>query len=425
MLYAQAVAESGVLPESMVRETIARALEGRFKGARLLVLIPDHTRTFPMPMLFRVLTGALRDAARLDFMVALGTHPPLNEAALYRLVGITPAERADAYRDVGLLNHEWNNPDALFTLGVITQDQVKQIAGDAWHPSLGGDVPVRVNRAAVEHDAILIVGPTFPHEVVGFSGGAKYLYPGISGPEMINTTHWMGALLTIPNTIGVERTPMRAMIHAAAAMIPTPATLLSLVIEGEGAAGVFAGDLHEAFHAAAQLSAMRHIAWVERPFRCVLSHAPAMYDELWVAGKAMYKLEPVVADGGELIIYAPHLDTVSATHGKHIHEVGYHVLDYFLAQWDRFRHIPLSVLAHSTHVKGVGTYEHGVERPRVTVTLASRIAEADTRRLNLNYRDPARIRVEDWQGREAEGVLYVPRAGEMLYRVRGEQGKLG
>ena len=59
-----------------------------------------------------------------------------------------------------------------------------------------------------------------------------------------------------------------------------------------------------------------------------------MYDELWTAGKCMYKMESVVEVGGELIIYAPHLDVVSPVHGKYIYEVGYHILPYFLQDWD-------------------------------------------------------------------------------------------
>jgi hypothetical protein len=55
-----------------------------------------------------------------------------------------------------------------------------------------------------------------------------------------------------------------------------------------------------------------------------------MYDELWTGAKAMYKIEPAVAVGGEVVIYAPHLDEVSRVHGKYIYEVGYHILPYFL-----------------------------------------------------------------------------------------------
>jgi hypothetical protein len=132
----------------------------------------------------------------------------------------------------------------------------------------------------------------------------------------------------------------------------------------------------------------------------------------------MYKLEPVVADGGELIIYAPHIRELSLTHGKLIERIGYHTRDYFLQQWDRFRGEPWGILAHSTHVRGVGSYADGVEQPRVLVTLATQIPESVCRAINLGHRDPGSIRVADYQGREAEGILCVPKAGETLHRLK-------
>jgi nickel-dependent lactate racemase len=419
MIDVQAVAAPGqLLSDEAIRETLHQGLAGKFTGARMLVLIPDHTRTIPLPQLFRYLVEVLHDARQLDFMVALGTHPPLDEAHLHKLVGITAEERRTAYRHVGLLNHAWDSPDALARLGTISQAQVKAIAGDRWHETLGGDVAVNINRAVLDYDHILICGPTFPHEVIGFSGGAKYFFPGISGPDMINVTHWLGALAGVRGTIGIRDTPVRALIHAAAEHIPTPSTLIGLVVVGEGLGGMFVGDYRSAWQAAADLSSERHIIWVDKPFRHVLSCAPPMYDELWTAGKAMYKLEPALAEGGELIIYAPQLEVVSHVHGKYIYEIGYHVLPYFLKQWDRFKHIPLGVLAHSTHVRGAGRFEDGVEYPSADVALATGISAADCERLALGYRDPAAINMADWQGREDEGVLIVPKAGEMLYRVR-------
>ena len=143
-----------------------------------------------------------------------------------------------------------------------------------------------------------------------------------------------------------------------------------------------------------------------------------MYDELWTGAKAMYKLEPAVAVGGEVVIYAPHLDVVSRVHGRYIYEAGYHILPYFLNDWERFKHIPLGVLAHSTHLRGSGVMENGVEKPNVRVTLASKISAEDCTRLNLGYLDPSTINIEDWKNKEAEGVLYVPKAGEILYRMK-------
>jgi hypothetical protein len=135
----------------------------------------------------------------------------------------------------------------------------------------------------------------------------------------------------------------------------------------------------------------------------------------------MYKLEPVVADGGELIIYAPHISEVSVTHGEIIKKIGYHVRDYFVKQMDKFQDIPGGIMAHSTHVKGAGVYENGVEKPRVNVVLATAIPEEMCRKINLGYRDPATIDPVDWQNRESEGYLYVPKAGEILYRLKNEK----
>jgi nickel-dependent lactate racemase len=418
MLSTHATNPDGLLTDEQIITALHGGLAGQFSGARVLVLIPDHTRTIPLPFLFRQLVETLHDTKQLDFMVALGTHPPLSDESLNRLVGVTAEERAGQYRHIGLLNHNWHLPDTLTSIGTLPQAQIQAIAGERWHPTLGGDVDIRINRAILNYDHILILGPTFPHEVVGFSGGAKYLFPGISGADMINVTHWLGALAGVRGTIGVKKTPVRDMIHAAAEHVPTPITLIALVVVGDGLAGIFVGDHLNAWSAAADLSSQRHIVWVDKPFQRVLSQAPTMYDELWTGGKAMYKLEPALAEGGELTIYAPHLDVVSHVHGKYIYEIGYHVLPYFLEQWDKFKHIPLGVLAHSTHVRGDGRFVDGVELPRAQVNLATRIPPEDCRQLALGYQNPDDINADEWSNREDEGILYVKKAGEMLYRLR-------
>jgi lactate racemase len=408
-----------ILSEDQIIETLHKGLGGKFSNQRVLVLIPDHTRSLPLPFLFRSLVDILHDTNQLDFLVALGTHPPLSEESINKLVGITAEERIGTFKHIGLFNHQWKTPAALTSLGVIEQNEIKQIAGRNWHSSLPAEVDIRINKAALEYNHLLILGPTFPHEVAGFSGGAKYLFPGISGPDMINATHWLGALAEVVGTIGIKDTPVRAMIHAAAARLKTPLTLIALVVEGKGLSSLFIGDHLSAWSEAADLSAERHIRWVNEPFQRVLSCAPPMYDELWTGAKAMYKLEPAVALGGEVVIYAPHLDVVSRVHGKYIYEVGYHILPYFLNDWERFKHIPLGVLAHSTHLRGSGVMENGIEKPNVKVTLASKISAEDCARLNLGYLDPLKINLDDWKDKNAGGILFVPKAGEILYRSKG------
>ncbi|HID89636.1 MAG TPA: DUF2088 domain-containing protein [Anaerolineae bacterium] len=409
--------EAGRLTEEEVEALVAEAVAREdLVGKRVLVIVPDRTRTAPVPLFFRLFDALLGDQAEaLDYLVALGTHAPLDDVALGHLFGVPVADgRAGRSR---IFNHRWDRPGTFVTLGVIPEEEVRVLSGGR----LALEVPVRINRKVLEYDRLIVCGPVFPHEVVGFSGGAKYFFPGISGPEIIDVTHWLGALLTSRAVIGKADTPVRRMIDRAAALIPTPVLHFALVVEEDGGlAGLYAGSLQEAWRAAVDLSARHHIVYVDRPFRQVLSVMPRMYDDLWTAAKGMYKVEPVVADGGEVIIYAPHIVEVSYTHGYLLDEIGYHVRDYFVKQWDRFKDYPWGVLAHSTHLRGAGTYEDGVERPRIRVTLATGIPEDRCRRLGLGYRDPASVRPAEWEGRE--GVLVVWKAGERLYRMRGEGG---
>ena len=385
-----------------------------YSGKRVLLIVPDATRTAPLPLLFDEIHTRLYSVEKLDVMVALGTHPPMSEAAICKLLGISDDDRHSRFSDVELFNHEWDNPDRLMRLGRLSKEETAEISGGLLYEN----VPVEINSRIRDYDVLLVVGPVFPHEVVGFSGGNKYFFPGIAGAQLLNFFHWLGAMITNAEIIGVKETPVRRVVDRSAQMIPVERRCLAFVVAPDGRLhGMSYGTPEAAWEEAADLSSRVHITRVKKPFQTVLSCAPPMYDELWVAGKCMYKLEPVVADGGELIIYAPHLKKISVTHGKLIEQVGYHVRDYFTKQWDRFQHIPRGVLAHSTHVRGVGTFEDGVETARVTVTLATGLPRELCERINLGYRDPATIDVESFADREDEGILLVRKAGEQLYRL--------
>jgi nickel-dependent lactate racemase len=386
-------------------------------GKRVLFLIPDGTRTMPMPQLFglfqEILSGKV---AALDFLVALGTHRPMDDSELSRLVGAPVV--GGRVGNSRIFNHEWADPATFATIGEIPAAEIAKLSGGR----LEKPVTVALNKRIFDYDQIIICGPVFPHEVVGFSGGNKYFFPGIAGADVINFTHWLGALITNYEIIGSGYTPVRAVIDRAASMVTVPTACFALVVTPTGMAGLFFGSAREALERESALSPKRHIVWLDAPVRQVLSVMPPMYADIWTAGKGMYKIEPVVADGGEVIIYAPHINEVSFTHGRLIEEVGYHCRDYFVAQPERFAGYPGGVLAHSTPVKGQGTYDAatGIETPRVKVTLATGISEEHCRRINLGYRDPKSIDIAAWTGREREGIFVVPRAGEMLYRLKRE-----
>lgn len=408
--------ETGYLDTSSVRTIVREALDSiSLHNKRVLVLIPDGTRTMPMPLMFSLLRELLTPQVKaLDFLVALGTHPRMTDAQLSKLVG----EKVENGKigETNVFNHRWEDPATFAQLGRIPASEISRISNGL----MSRDVVVSLNKLVLEYDHILICGPVFPHEVVGFSGGNKYFFPGIGGAEIINFTHWLGATITNYDVIGAGYTPVRAVIDRAASFIPTPVSCFAFVVTKDGTAGLYFGPPQEAWQAASELSAKRHIIWVEKPFRRVLSVLPELYDDLWTGAKGMYKLEPAIADGGEVILYAPRITEVSYTHGKLIDEIGYHCRDYFTAQWDRFKHYPGGVLAHSTHVKGLGTYDPatGIETPRIQVTLATSIPEERCRRINLGYRDPASIDIDDWRGRESQGTVVIDHAGETLYRLQ-------
>ncbi len=408
---------SVVLTDEQVTSFVAESLAGLdLDGRSVCLVVPDGTRTCPVPLLIKAVHAALAGrVTRLTALVALGTHAPMDAEVLARWIGYRPGELEQTYPGLAVLNHEWWDPETFVSLGRISPARIGELSGGLLHHG----VDVKLNRAVVEHDVALVIGPVFPHEVVGFSGGNKYFFPGVCGQEVIDLSHWLGALITSAEIIGTRGiTPVRALINEAAAMIPSERLALCLVTASS------AGDLHaatfgspeDAWALAADVAAATHIRYLDAPVRRILSVIPTRYDDIWTAAKGFYKVEPVTADGGEVIIYAPHITTIAAMHPE-IDEIGYHCRDYFVGQWDRFKHLHWGVLAHSTHLRGAGTWDAiNGERDRVTVTLATGIPEHVVRGANLNYRDPASVNIAEFEA--DPDTFVVHEAGEDLYRLR-------
>ncbi len=431
----------GVLAPDTVRNFVRKQFDAvGIEGRSVCVLVPDATRTCPLPLLMSAVHAALHGrVSRLTVVVALGTHAGLDERALSRLLGHPVGELANHYPGVVVRNHEWWDTATFAPVGTIPAERIAELSDGMVRQS----VDVRINRAVIDHDVTLIVGPVFPHEVVGFSGGNKYLFPGIGGREVIDLSHWLGALITSARIIGVQGvTPVRALIDEAASLVPGERLALCVVTrsgsqvlggdwsmrgrqldprtahEGDGAelhAATF-GEPRAAWAAAAEISALTHVRYLDAPVGRVLSLIPDRYGDMWTGAKGFYKVEPVVADGGQVVLYAPHIRTISTTHSD-IATIGYHCRDYFVKQWDRFKDFPWAELAHSTHLRGAGTYdERNGERDRVTVTLATGIPEQQVRAVNLDYLDPASVDPAAWA--EDPDTMVVPDAGEDLYRLR-------
>ena len=398
---------------SFIHESLAQA---DIDGRSVCVVVPDGTRSCPLPLLLGAVHGALAGrATRITVLIALGTHAAMGEGQLAAHLGYPEGELATAYPGMTVLNHEWWDPETLVSVGTITGERISELS----EGRLDQPVDVRLNRHVVEHDVALVVGPVFPHEVVGFSGGNKYFFPGVAGQEVIDLSHWLGALITSADIIGTRGiTPVRALINEAASLVPAERLALCLVVKSGSTVlhAISFGTPESAWAAAAEVSAETHVRYLDAPVRRVLSIMPEKYEDIWTAAKGFYKLEPVVSDGGEVILYAPHVTQIAAMHPE-INEIGYHCRDYFVKQWDRFKHLHWGVLAHSTHLRGAGTYdEANGEQLRLTVTLATGIPEDVVRAANLNYLDPREVDVAAFEA-DPE-TLVVPQAGEVLFRLR-------
>jgi len=405
------------LTEDQVHSFILEQLaDADLDGKSVCLIIPDGTRSSPLPELVAAVHSALTGrVSRLTALVALGTHVAMSDQSLARHLGYADAGLDATYPGLEVTQHEWWKPETFVRLGTISAERVAELSDGL----LEVPAEVALNRAVVDHDVALVIGPVFPHEVVGFSGGNKYFFPGIAGQEIIDLTHWVGALITSAQIIGsLGITPVRALINEAASMIPRTKLALCVVAKS-GSHDLHAiafGSTEAAWAAAAQVSAQTHVRYLDRPVKRVVSLIPEKYEDIWTAAKGFYKLEPVVADGGEVILYAPHVTELSFVH-KEIYEIGYHCRDYFVKQWDRFSDIHWGVLAHSTHLRGAGTFDEvDGERCRVDVTLVTGIPEEKVRGANLGY-----LAVADFDLAAYEtdpDTLVVPNAGETLFRLR-------
>jgi nickel-dependent lactate racemase len=317
-----------------------------------------------------------------------------------------------------IFDHHWDRPSELITLGALSAAEVSTLTGGL----MAEEVPITLNRrlAPGAYDCILVAGAVVPHEVAGFAGGAKYFFPGVAGPELTHLTHWLGALATIERVIGRVETPTRHVIEAAADRVTTPVIAFTSVSTRAGEElrthALFTGGLRETVRQAAAVSAQVHIRYAPRRYPRVVAILDEHYDEMWVGGKASYKLGGIVEDGGELVVYAPHLKGISTTHGAMIEKYGYAPLEVvreMVEGSDELR-ANLCVAAHLAHVSYAGRVgADGRVEPRYRITLASAIPEDVCRRVRLGFADCGSIDLE--AARRDPHTLVVDHAGRDLY----------
>ncbi len=409
------------LSPSELRAILEQALSRVATDARVLTIIPDKTRDDNTDLLFPLAAEILaaRNIAQLDALVAQGTHVPMTDDEKRLKIGLTNERPAPGLGQI--YDHRWNVPEELVTIGELSSARVTELTGGL----ITDAVSVNLNRLLGPgiYDTVIIFSATVPHEVAGFAGGAKYLFPGVAGPDLTHATHWLGALASIENVIGRVETPTRHMIEAAADFVTAQIITLNSVVTREDdnrlrTHALFAGDFRDAFRRAAEVSQQVHIKYTGRKYKRVVALLDEHYDELWVGGKASYKLGGIIEEGGELIIYAPHLRSISETHGRLIEKYGYAPLDRVREMVALSTELQnnLAVAAHLAHVSYAGQRdETGRVIPRYRITMASALDEVTCERVHLGFMDHRLFSREDYES--DHDTLIVERAGRDLYLV--------
>lgn len=413
---------TSALSDEETRRFVRQELDKKdINGKNVVIVIPDGTRSGPHGLMIQSVYDAIADrAASIKILIALGTHAAMEEPAIEKLLGVGSGEITTRFPKAEVLNHDWQNPEAIVSLGTVPAEEIARLTQGLLTDRA---MDVQINKLVAEADVNLVVGPIFPHEVVGMSGGNKYFFPGCSVHDVIDISHWVGALITASDIIGtLGITPVRQLVNTASDMIEGEKLAVTYVATTDPddtvtLNAVAVGTTESAWAANAEIAHQTHIKWLDEPYKRIVSKVPTMYEDLWTGAKGVYKMEPVCADGGEIIVYAPHITEISEMHPG-IGEIGYHCIDYFIKQWDKFKDHPWGEIAHSTHVRGLGEYDAdtGEEKLRTTITLASQVPREVCEAYNLNYADPDAL---DWDEFENDpDTLVVEHAGEILHRLK-------
>ena len=418
---------SGELTDKQLNESVRISLKDYKFVKKILFIHPDYTRTdFShrlVPLIFRELKR--KGMEKIDFLNAGGTHRLMNETELQKKLGL---HIQDDY--IHFYNHEFKNPLQLIKAGEISAPFIEK----ATQGELSQSIPVVVNKLiADDYDLVITLSGTVPHEAAGYAGGLKIFFPGISGPEVIDLLHWTAVLIGIPGIIGAINNPARDVINKGTSYIfnkiKCPTLSLIMVFKekehrvipkglyfGEGMNGCI-----EAYKKAAHASSQLHVIYIDEPLNLAVQVIDKNYDEIWTAGKGSYKLQGpgVMAEGGEIIIYAPHIDCFHSDKKMDldIKKIGYHCKDYVKNYLTSNPGFSRNIASHVINVRGEGKFNqrNGEEKFAFKVTLASGISKEICKSVGLGYRNPKTICQKDFMGKNK---LWIQNGGKYFYQLK-------
>jgi len=417
----------GELTEEQLKEIVKESLKDFSSIKKVLLIHPDYTRTDFSDKLIPLIYQELKNKGmtKIDSLNAGGTHRAMTEEEIRSKLGLSSQINFNNY-----YNHEYSNPQKLVTVGEIPASFV----AEKTQGELSQSIPVVVNKLITEnYDLIIALSGTLPHEAAGYAGGLKVFFPGISGLEVIDLLHWAAVLIGIPQIIGTVDNPAREVINEGSSYIfdkiKAPTISFNMVFEETGhlviPKGLYVGagfdGFIKAYKQAARASSQLHVIYLDEPLECAIQVIDKSYDEIWTAGKGSYKLQSlgVMASGGEIVIYAPHINCFHSRPEMDfaLRQIGYHCKDYVKKYLELNPEFSKNIAAHVINVRGAGSFDvnSGKEEFNFKVTLATGISKDICESVGLGYRNPDSIHRKDFIG---PGKLWIENGGKYLYKIK-------
>lgn len=263
-------------------------------GQRVLVLSDDNTRPTPVAKILpRVLDRLARagvTASDIEVLMAAGTHRPMSGQEIEAKIG--PA----MVPQVRVSRHQCYNPDAL----------VRVTGPSAEHE-------IWLNRKVVEADFVLGIGNVVPHPHVGWSGGAKLLYPGVAGAVTVASFHLVGVESPV-NNLGRDDVPARVHLEDLAETAGLDFAINTVLTSDHRLYRVFGGNPRLVQSAGRDSSRRVYGMPVTKRYDIVLSNAYPAVLEFWQAGKAIFSGDLMLNPGGTIILTAPCPEGIGLTH---------------------------------------------------------------------------------------------------------------
>ena len=290
--------------QSMVLKAMETASEGK-SVKRMLLLPPDHTRLNSCAgRITEIIYENYADKCHIDIMPALGTHSAMGDAQLELMFGKKIPKSVFKV-------HDWRND--VKAMGKASSEFISELSGG----KLDYEVNVEVNKIVFDnYDLIVSVGQVVPHEVVGMANYTKNIMVGIGGSDMINKSHFLGAVSNLENIMGHADSPVRRLFNYGVDtyLSDLPIIYMQTVMARDEATGkmamrgFFAGDGDTPFPAAAKLSVETNLQLLDKPLKTVVVYLdPEEFKSTWLGNKSVYRTRMAIADDGDLIVLAPGL----------------------------------------------------------------------------------------------------------------------